>query len=42
MRLMLDNALAFNRPGTFHHRYATRLRNWWLPRVEKLMLETLG
>lgn len=42
MRLMLDNALSFNRPGSFHHRYAIRLRNWWAARVECMMVQTLG
>eukprot|EP00911_Craspedida_sp_UC1_P000085 UC1_evm1s71 len=42
MWLMLDNCCFFNRPGSFHHRYASRLRNMWSPWAERLMTHTLA
>jgi len=39
---MLDNCFFFNKAGSFHHRYATRLRNLWSPWAERLMTRTLS
>lgn len=42
MRLMFSNACYFNRPGSYHHRYAQRVEAWWTPRMEAMMVETLA
>jgi hypothetical protein len=42
MHLMFSNCLAFNKPGSYHHRYAQAMQEWWLPNLRTLMLQTLG
>lgn len=39
---MFDNALLYNRPGTFHNKYAQNMLKNWLPRIRAVMTETLG
>eukprot|EP00051_Salpingoeca_urceolata_P006290 m.83380 g.83380 ORF g.83380 m.83380 type:complete len:1007 (-) comp14764_c1_seq3:89-3109(-) len=42
MWLMFDNCFIYNRPGSFHHRYASKLCKTWQPLVESLMTYTLA
>jgi hypothetical protein len=42
MHLMFENCLAFNKLASYHNKYAATFRTWWLPEIEKLMLEELG
>lgn len=41
MHLMLDNCLLFNKPGSYHNRYAQKLLKWWQPKAETMTLRTL-
>lgn len=38
---MLDNALLFNKAGTFHNKYAQRLLKFWTARAEQMITEKL-
>eukprot|EP00053_Salpingoeca_punica_P016040 m.149576 g.149576 ORF g.149576 m.149576 type:complete len:860 (+) comp16861_c0_seq1:139-2718(+) len=40
--LMIDNCLFFNRPGSYHNRYAIRLSKIWEPLMSKCIRETLA
>jgi len=42
VHLMIDNALLFNKPGTFHNKYAQRLQKFWVTRAEEMMVTTLA
>eukprot|EP00039_Didymoeca_costata_P016272 m.287898 g.287898 ORF g.287898 m.287898 type:complete len:900 (+) comp16368_c0_seq19:280-2979(+) len=42
MHLMINNALAFNKPGSFHNKYAQKLQKYWVPKAEEMMLKTLA
>ena len=42
MHLMIENCLAFNKIASYHNKYALTFRTWWLPEMDKLMLEELG
>lgn len=42
MHLMFDNALLYNKAGSFHHRYAQTMKEWWVPRASSFITEELG
>lgn len=42
MHLMIDNALFFNKPGTFVNKYAQRIQKFWVSRAEEMMMTTLS
>eukprot|EP00045_Choanoeca_perplexa_P015690 m.200708 g.200708 ORF g.200708 m.200708 type:complete len:1643 (+) comp17055_c0_seq1:162-5090(+) len=42
MHLMFENCLLFNKVASYHNKYALAFRAWWLPEIEKVMLEELA
>eukprot|EP00049_Salpingoeca_infusionum_P006079 m.101061 g.101061 ORF g.101061 m.101061 type:complete len:877 (+) comp13190_c0_seq6:218-2848(+) len=42
MHLMFDNAHKFNRPGSWHHRYCTKMCDWWETQAHETFMNNLS
>ena len=41
MDLMFENALSYNKAGSFHYKYAQSMKAWWIPRASATITEDL-